>query len=366
MNHITEALSEGALEWLGRCPICNSSERTVLHAGLTDETFFCAPGRWTLYRCDRCRTGYLDPRLNRENISLAYREYYTHGAEAQDTGSVHGLGRVMLALRNGYKNYRFGTNESPAWRLGAIMMMLMPWKRGVHDALGRHLERASPGARLLDVGCGNGDFLDLARHAGWEVVGIEPDPRAAAAAAKRGINVVQGDVSALDSEDGSFDAITISHVIEHVHDPHVLLRACYRLLKPGGWIWLETPNLDALGHKRYGAHWRGLEAPRHLVIFAPSSLRLVLEEAGFQNVENQPYRPLCEGVWSISEAVAKGLDPNSHIVLGKKARRDVQAAELLARSNPNVREFITVKAWKSPVHPTDAVELSDQTGRSKQ
>lgn len=79
-----------------------------------------------------------------------------------------------------------------------------------------------------------------------------------------------------------FDVITLNHVIEHVSDPIELLRSCYRLLKLGGQLWLQTPNIDSLGSRRYGRHWRGLEPPRHLVLFDPVSLRSALHQAGFQ------------------------------------------------------------------------------------
>jgi 2-polyprenyl-3-methyl-5-hydroxy-6-metoxy-1,4-benzoquinol methylase len=93
--------------------------------------------------------------------------------------------------------------------------------------------------------------------------------------------VIAGGIDALDGQAAIFDVITLSHVIEHVHDVGGTLRACHRLLKPGGRLWLETPNVAALGHKVFGVNWRGLEAPRHLVLFSAPALKQLLQDAGF-------------------------------------------------------------------------------------
>jgi SAM-dependent methyltransferase len=81
----------------------------------------------------------------------------------------------------------------------------------------------------------------------------------------------------------SFDAVTLSHVIEHLHDPVESLAACLRLLKPGGQIWVATPNVEGLGHRRFGRDWFGLDPPRHLVIFTRRALDRALRSAGFES-----------------------------------------------------------------------------------
>jgi SAM-dependent methyltransferase len=134
---------------------------------------------------------------------------------------------------------------------------------------------------LLDVGCGDGKFLVLAQQMGWAVTGLEPDPSAASNTRAKGITVIEGDISALADHVACFDVITCSHVIEHVHDPVAVLQAMHRLLKPGGRLWIETPNINSFGHERYGEHWRGLEPPRHLVLFNVESLSKVLHTIGF-------------------------------------------------------------------------------------
>ena len=200
--------------------------------------------------------------------------------------------------------------------------------------------------RLLDVGCGNGRFLVLARTKGWDVVGVDPDPKSVEVGRSQDLDVRQGGVEALDPGQERFDGITLSHVIEHVHEPLTVLRMCHTLLKPGGWIWLETPNLDAFGHQRYQANWRGLEPPRHLVLFTRTSLAQTLRQAGFKAIQDQPYRTLCANIFAASGAIARGEDPLRSPHLSKEGRRAVKVAERKARNDPTLREFITLKAWK--------------------
>jgi SAM-dependent methyltransferase len=85
--------------------------------------------------------------------------------------------------------------------------------------------------------------------------------------------------------DNSFDAITMSHVIEHVHDPVALLKECYRILKPAGYLVVTTPNINSWGHKKFEENWIHLDPPRHLHLFSQNTLQTCAEKAGCQNID---------------------------------------------------------------------------------
>jgi SAM-dependent methyltransferase len=195
------------------------------------------------------------------------------------------------------------------------------------------------------VGCGNGDFLELASHVGWTTQGLDSDDKAVAVAKSRGLDVLLGDLESLQLQPESFDAICLSHVLEHVHDPVSTLVKCYSLLRCGGTLWVETPNLQSLGHRSYGRNWRGLEVPRHLVLFTAASLKTILKEAGFSNFEMQPWRPTCWYMFAESEAIAASEGSYS----ARRLRLLLRAcsAEFKARQQVAVREFLTVQAKKA-------------------
>ena len=236
--------------------------------------------------------------------------------------------------------------ERPASILGVLVAWLMPNYRALLDAGGRHLPK-QPKGRLLDVGCGNGDFLQFAQRAGWEAIGVEPDPKAVEVARARGLTVHLGGLETLHTVSEAFDGITLNHVIEHVHHPRATLEQCYRLLRHGGWLWLETPNLDAHGHAHYGENWVGLDIPRHLVVFTDRALMRLLQEVGFMRIERLPYYPLCERVFAMSRAIATGASPHHPPPLPPEERRVARQAEAKARRNPERREFTMVRAWKA-------------------
>jgi len=147
-----------------------------------------------------------------------------------------------------------------------------------------HLNQLSPG-RLLEIGCGDGKFLDRMKGCGWTVEGVDFDAQAARAAMENfGIEVKVGRLEEMRYPDDSFDAVTLQHVIEHVFDPVATMREVFRILKPGGTVVVLTPNAGSLGQRTFGTNWRGLEPPRHIQLFTPGTLDFVARKAGLETV----------------------------------------------------------------------------------
>ena len=295
-----------------------------------------------MYQCGACESAYLDPRPDKDSISLAYERYFTH-SEYRDYSALSLFLKVQRSLKNGYRNHHYGTRLYPANRVGVLIVKFLPKTRLRLDAGMRDLPRSGKKGRLLDIGCGNGEFLLQASSAGWDVVGVDFDAKAVETARTLDLDIRHGGVEIIDSTADQFDIITMAHVIEHLHDPVEALRACLKLLKPGGSLWIDTPNISSDGHRIYGAHWRGLEPPRHLVLFTVESLRDSLLNVGFVEVRGQPYRPICDGTFRESEAIRSGLDPNRPLAKNVPLRL-ISKAEKNARENPGRREFVTLKA----------------------
>lgn len=332
------------LEYVVRCPLCNSTDRRLLHAALQDWVFFTAPGVWDLYQCKICGTGWLDPRPNEATIGLAYGQYFTHHlATSSPPTSV--LGKFRASLGNGYRNSRYGTRLAPSLLLGRFAAAFLPAVKWQIDVSYRYLPNPSGRKlRLLDVGCGNGGFLQTAREAGWNTFGVEPDPLARHHAENAG-HEVRPDVAAWSESDEPFDAITMSHVIEHVHNPRELLTRVFALMRPGGHLFVDTPNIDAIGHKIYGRHWRGLEPPRHLVLFNKVGLHRAVREAGFTEVKFRPRIDALPFTARQSRLIADGIDPYSSADCRSERPWPTLSERLRAISGPR-SEFLTVTAVK--------------------
>ncbi len=297
------------LERVEQCPICGGADRSLLYEGLADNVFFCAPGQWSLYRCASCGAAFLDTRPTPSTIGLAYSAYYTH--EEPDDAPKGWLGGLKRSLRNGYLNKCYRVHLRPANKAGRWLMPILPHKKLV-DELVRHLPPAphgKPGV-LVDIGCGNGQYLRTARQLGWEAWGLDLDPKAVQTAQKTGATVVQGGFPDTGLPSGQFDVVTLSHVIEHVHAPLAAVKEVFRILKPGGQVWLATPNLDSFGRSRFRSDWRGLEPPRHLVLFTRHSLEKALISTGFADIEYKPCSPQASWFYQSSLRISRGQDTN--------------------------------------------------------
>lgn len=200
--------------------------------------------------------------------------------------------------------------------------------------------------RLLDVGCGNGSYLELMRLLGWDGTGVDTDPTAVAAAVKAGFDVRLGTLFDAKFADGYFNVVTLSHVIEHVHDPVSLLAECRRVLAPGGELVVMTPNLESAVHRRFGCNWLHLDPPRHLVIFTIDSMRRALATAGFGDVHQLPVRLRGASV-APSAALREGADPWRSRRLSLGLRAAAAEANLQSLLNPARAEEVTLSAANS-------------------
>jgi len=215
---------------LGRCPVCDSRTRRR----------FRSPGKLTLYRCERCALVYSDPQPRAE-VERKYLEEY-------DLAAHFG----PLAAR----------------------------KRVLYE---RRLNRLGPptGRRLCDLGCGDGQFLELAIERGWEASGIEMNPAAATRAEQRGATVYRGrveEVEGLPVE--GFDAVTAWDSVEHTPEPITFLRKAAALLRPAGVLALTTLNVDAAVARVFRDDWT-MYVEDHFTYWNRQSLSTALRVAGF-------------------------------------------------------------------------------------
>jgi SAM-dependent methyltransferase len=249
------------------CPICGSRGNQIV-SGARDALFGVC-GEWSFSRCSNadCRLLWLDPQPLEESISEAYATYYTHGSP----GGPRALTSRFLsgALRV----------------LTRSVIRVSGLAKQSQDISDMHLTDLSPG-RLLDIGCGDGHFLNRMKKRGWSVTGLDFDQQAVLAAKEKyGIEVSVCRLEGMECPDNSFDAVTMNHVIEHVFDPVATLREVSRILKPGGILVAVTPNADSWGLQVFGPDWRGLEPPRHIQIFSGPALEAAAHKAGLASVQ---------------------------------------------------------------------------------
>lgn len=149
---------------------------------------------------------------------------------------------------------------------------------------------APRGGRLLEVGCGAGNFLLQATRRGFDVTGIEYSPYACARARQTlgGVGrILQGEIDVVAGETGAFDVVVLCDVIEHVRHPGDFLAKVRAALRPGGLVLIVTPSTASWSARMMGRRWMELK-PEHLFYFSPATLTRQLTQGGFGGVALHP------------------------------------------------------------------------------
>ncbi len=208
---------------------------------------------YKVFRCSECHVEFLDPQPAPEILAKVYSASY-------------------------FFSEREGVSETDVLRL----------KRRTAELYINKLLSMRDGqrGRLLEIGCGSGDFLLQARDSGFQVRGIETSEHAAATANRRlGVEVVEcGEVDTVALPDGEFDVAAFSDVIEHVRDPQGFLQRVHRCLRPGGLVFIVTPSTDNWSRRLMGKRWMEYKT-EHLFYFDRRSLERLLTECNFGTVQ---------------------------------------------------------------------------------
>ncbi len=322
-SKIDQEWPECDLEHLGNCAYCGSADRTLAYKDVQDWSFYCAQGKWSYWDCKACKSLYLDPRPAEEAIGSAYAVYYTHNEEIfAKKINEYNTSKFIQLVSNGYLNVTLGSNyidnlTFPSWFYRIIGGLGLLPRSPLHDISQR------PPGKLLDIGCGGGKFLKFAKELGWEVVGLELDENAVKVARSIGLNVIHGSFSELGQLNKQFDVIICSHVLEHVYKPTLLIELALSSLAQNGELWIQWPNPRADGRELFGAHWRGLEAPRHIGIPSLAALQHIIDNINIKVsvVDKSQY-------WLYSKM---SMYASSNEILNKKT---------LSNSRPSIKSIV--------------------------
>ena len=212
---------------------------------------------YPLLRCTACGLECLDPQPDDEKLRAIYEENYFLGSGDQQTEKL-------------------------------MDKMKRSTAREYIELLSAHVHMDKP--RLMEVGCGGGDFLVAAKKNGYSVVGVEISPTAVRDANRKlGEDaVIQGELLSLDPiQLGKFDCCVVFDVIEHVRNPLVFLNNVKKLLNDKGVCFIVTPSLDSWSAKVLGRHWMEYK-PEHLFYFNKSNIKDLLNKAGLNTIHVSP------------------------------------------------------------------------------
>lgn len=270
------------------CKFCHADGNIFFDS--VKDTLYKVPGQWELMRCSnrKCGLVWIRPMPTPDEIPGFYKNYYTHNRDAGELPPEQdvGLKDLFVPWKRSALGMMFGYPDLVAksgWT--AMIARFVGVNPGRKERLGHRIMwlNGTWGNRVLDYGCGNGKLLRIANQLGWKSVGFEPDKSAAQVGRDAyGLTIYDQSINEIIQAEEKFNVITMSHVIEHLHDPVGTLKECAALLEAGGRIVIATPNFDSLGRKIFKTSWRGLEPPRHLNIFTVESLTSNLRLSGFE------------------------------------------------------------------------------------
>lgn len=228
------------------CPVCNGNKNVILRSLYDDR--YAYPGLFRLLQCTDCKHIYLEHDFTDLEIESLYTKYYPRSALNLEQHKPHVASSSIRSWFNGEKASAF---------------------RWVPEDV-----------TILDIGCGFGESLGFHKKRGCDVYGIEADENIARVANKYGYKADVGLFSAALYEENFFDYVTLDQVIEHFVDPKKTIHGVCKILKPGGYAILSTPNVEGWGARVFGQRWVHWHAPYHLHHFSKKSIEKIVENEG--------------------------------------------------------------------------------------
>ena len=258
------------MENLSSCPVCgNKNFRPFLETN----DFFLTKENFTIVQCNECELKFVNPRPDENEISRYYEspDYVSHG------GKKDLLNFVYRTIRKSSIKKKFALIKEYALN-----------------------------KKILDIGCGTGEFLHYCNKMGFDVKGIEPGDKPRTFAQKQYKLDVYNEAFLEQLVNPEFDIITMWHVLEHVHLLHERIRKIAEILKPDGTIIIAVPNSDSWDAKYYGKFWAAYDLPRHLYHFSKSSIKIAFENHGLEIVKTIPMKLDAFYISLLSEKYSKG------------------------------------------------------------
>lgn len=231
------------------CPVCGSAD---IKKALTAKDFTVSKRDFDIYECSQCLLRFTQDIPDTDSIGAYYKseEYISH------TDTSRG---IVNNLYQKVRKYTLGQKRK-----------LVEKVTGIHEG------------QLLDVGSGTGAFVNEMSSHGWQVTGLEPDADAREVANKN-YGFELKDTSAFYSlQPGSYDAISMWHVLEHVHDLNAYIQQLKSVLKENGKLFIAVPNYTSGDASVYKEFWAAYDVPRHLYHFSPNSMRVLIEKHGMR------------------------------------------------------------------------------------
>jgi 2-polyprenyl-3-methyl-5-hydroxy-6-metoxy-1,4-benzoquinol methylase len=241
------------------CALCGADAGRVVAQGW-DFEYATVREEFTVRQCAACAHEYLSPRPAIHELGRIYPpDYYAYDMEGAHAGPALRVKRWLEARR--------------VRRLLAMV--------------------SAPEPRCLDIGCGDGAFLEVLHRAGIprrRLAGVDLSAELVAGLRTRGFEAHAGRVEELPLENGAYDLVLMLQTIEHVEDPVAVFAAVRRLLAPGGILLCETPNVRSLDARLFRRrYWSGYHFPRHWHLFHAESLARLARRAGLEPVRIETY-----------------------------------------------------------------------------
>ena len=227
----------------GRIPEELLTRRACPTCGSTEETLELEKDHMRIVRCRQCDLVFVNPTFDE-----------THYTQVYASQAYQDIVRDLGINSHEYRVNRFGTERV--------------------QIMSEHLRPANGRApRYLDVGCSTGFVVEAARDKGWEATGIDLNPSAIEFGRSRGLDLRTVALEDAGFAPGSFDAVSLFDVLEHLLDPRRTLRACAELIAPGGILFLYVPNYDSASRLLMGANAHFIWPTHHLNYYTPATMR---------------------------------------------------------------------------------------------